>query len=49
MGMKIAFPHADGVLPTDMKYSKKIDSGRADALEMFFTKVDGKPLGPQLY
>ena len=38
----IAFPQADGVLPTDMKDSKTIESGRANALEMFLTKVEGK-------
>ena len=48
MGVMIAFPQADGVLPTDMKNSKMIESGRASALEKFLTKVEGKPSGPQV-
>ena len=40
IGVIIAFPQADGVLPTDMKDSKMIESGRACALEMFLTKVE---------
>ena len=47
IGVLIAFLPADGVLPTDMKDSKMIESGRASALEMFLTKVEGKPSGPQ--
>ena len=48
IGVIIAFPQADGVLPTDMKDSKMIESGRASALEMFLTKVEGKPSEPQV-
>ena len=48
IGVIIAFPQADGVLPTDMKDSKMIESGGASALEMFLTKVEGKPSGPQV-
>ena len=48
MGVIIAFPQADRVLPTDMKDSKMIESGRASALEMFLTKVEGKPSGLQV-
>ena len=48
IGVIIAFPQAHGVLPTDMKESKMIESGRASALEMFLTKVEGKPSGPEV-
>ena len=49
MGVIIAFSQADGVLPTDMKDSKMIENGKASALEMFLTKVKGKPSGPQMF
>ena len=48
MGAIIAFLQADGVLPTDMKDSKMMEGGRASALEMFLTTVEGKPSVPQV-
>ena len=48
MGVIITPLEAVGVLPTDMKDSKMTDSGRANALDMFFIKVLGKPSWQQV-